>query len=210
MSKTKEKILLVQELINEDILIFLGRNDLMECYYTLKEYMWEDKMDIKVIKELDIKVSKHIIDKRNKEEFIIGLILNRIIEIYITEYFNNKKYVLVGSDKEKILTYNKTHYPDLLSKTDNSLLEVSSNYSLFAYNENEFALRNNKLPYLIDLSKNNKVQLIQISIPNRKYQIIEINENTKYIFKEKLPAFGYKDCYCILFEESNWKDFKIA
>ena len=207
MSNTDEKILLVQELINEDILIFLGRNDLMECYYTLKEYMWEDKMNIKVIKELDIKVSKHIIDKRNKEEFIIGLILNRVIEIFITEYFKDKKYVLVGSDKEELLTYKKTHYPDLLSEIDNSLLEVSSNYSLFAYNENEFALRNNKLPYLIDLSKNNKVQLIQVSIPNRMYQIININENTEYIIKKKLPAFGYKDCYCVFFKSNNWKSF---
>ena len=123
---------MVEDLIDEDILIFLGRNDLMKCYYFLKDYLWDDKIDIKIIEELDKKVATFVRDNRTKEEFLVGLILNKVIEIFISEYFKHKKYMLAGSDRNNLITYKKTHYPDLLSKEDNSLLEVSSSYSLFA------------------------------------------------------------------------------
>lgn len=213
MLSTKEKIIVCEDFIQYPITYFMENfyfSDL--CIKVVEDICnnnicLEDNGIKSLYNEIENSIDKCMIDNRKYIDFYVNLILSRIIETYLIISMKEKEFMLCGTDKDSLITFRKSHFPDLYSVSEDTYYEVCVNYSTFAYVNNYFALRDNKLPYLINLSKTKKVKLIFVSLYNRMYQIVDINTFTKYRYEQSLNCYGGKNCYSIILDKKSWKKF---
>lgn len=153
----------------------------------------------------------HRKDNRTNIQFAQDLVMSRVLEVYVINYFKDKydrEYRLNGCDKEDVLDTKGriTTDPDLITKKG-SLIEVVSDKFGFWKKNNGFDLRDNKFLELKTLSEKTDVYILAIDITEKRYQFIKIDADLKIERVEKIKEFGNKDGYHIIINEENYKRF---
>lgn len=210
----RDKYSILMELIDEDPCLFAKQHGIKEE----DRKVLEGWMTSRTNKWLASNAGYRM-DIRRKIDFAQDLVMSRILELYLIDYFKEEydyEFMLNGCDKNDILdTKNKiTAEADLVDSKGN-LIEVISDKANFWKNKNNnsFDLRNYKFDKMLkksnELSINGKsFSILAVNMLEKKYQRIVVNENLEVQKVKSIPQFGYKDGYNIKIDESKYIKFK--
>lgn len=153
----------------------------------------------------------HNRDGRSPMEYARDLVSSWIFEDYIVQKFNSLGYSLYlsGKDKERvILSHSKIGSDsDVIFEYNNNKLniEIMNDYSNYWPRYNTLDLRDNKFNKLL---QTNSV-LLAVSLINKTYSIIPINEELQYKYIPSHPPYGGKSAYQINLKNIKFYNFKI-
>lgn len=150
-------------------------------------------------------------DERDYVDFAQDLVMSRILEIYLIDYFKtnkNRSYYLNGCDKVDVLDTKNviSTEPDLITQDGSYIEIISDKFNKWIKNDG-FDLRDNKFFGLLELSKNHGVYILAVNIRKKKYQMIKVDQNLNYEIVEKIKEFGYKDGVHIRIDDTKYKYF---
>lgn len=154
----------------------------------------------------------HNRDGRSPMEYARDLVSSWIFEDYMVQKFNGLGYNLhlSGKDKERvILSHSKVGSDsDVIFEYDNYKLniEIMNDYSNYWERNKTLDLRDNKFNKLLQTSS----VLLAISLINRTYSIIPINEELDYKYIPFHRPYGGKPAYQINLKSIKFYNFKIV
>lgn len=153
----------------------------------------------------------HNRDGRSPMEYARDLVSSWIFEDYMVQKFHSLGYnlYLSGKDKERvILPHSKVGSDsDVIFEYDNHKLniEIMNDYSNYWERYNTLDLRDNKFDKLL---QTNSV-LLAVSLINRTYSLIPINEELEYRYIPYHRPYGGKPAYQISLKDIKFYNFKI-
>lgn len=154
----------------------------------------------------------HNRDNRSPIEYARDLVSSWIFEDYMVRKFNSLGYdlYLSGKDKERVILANSKVGSDcdVIFEYDNFKLnvEIMNDYSNYWEKYNTLDLRDNKFNKLL---KTNSI-LLAISLINRTYSLISINESLDYKYIPCHQPYGGKPAYQINLKSIKFYNFKIV
>lgn len=130
-------------------------------------------------------------DIRRNFEFSQDLVMSRILELYLIDYFKrgyDYEFTLNGCDKNDILdTKNKiTSEADLIDYKFEKMLEKSNELSI----------------------EGKSFFILAVNMLEKKYQRIVVDKDLEVQKVKSIPQFGYKDGYNIKIDENKYIKFK--
>ncbi|MBR2908898.1 MAG: hypothetical protein IKC11_00945 [Clostridia bacterium] len=153
----------------------------------------------------------HNRDGRSPMEYARDLVSSWIFEDYMVQKFHSLGYnlYLSGKDKERVILPNSKvgSDSDVIFKYDNHELniEIMNDYSNYWERYNTLDLRDNKFDKLL---QTNSV-LLAVSLINRTYSLIPINEELEYRYIPYHKPYGGKPAYQINLKDIKFYNFKI-
>lgn len=151
-------------------------------------------------------------DGRNALRYGQDLILPKMIEYFLIDYFKTtyyQDYYFNGGEGEELFLLKEseiTNDSDLMNDR-NEYIEVVSDYTGFWAKSGIMHFRNNKLPQLMHLARNQKVSILAVDIKNDSYGFIELNDEVITKYHESIAGFNGKSGWSIEVDTSEFEKF---